>query len=99
MDMQAPPADPAMTEGEQAPAGYVIEIYVGADNSLSVNVEDASAEGAEGAEPAGQPVQSIRDAVSLVLDIFKNAGQMQDGGDADFAAGYGQPATEPGQMA
>ena len=101
MDMQAPPADPAMTEGEQAPAGYVIEIAVSGDNAITVSVESAEAEMGEGGapEPQGTPVKSIRDALSLVIDIYKNAGQMQDHGDADFAAGFGKPATEPGQMA
>lgn len=50
---------------------------------------DAS-EGPEDGE-AGQPVENIREAVKLVLDIYANAGQMQDtsGDEAAMSEGYG----------
>lgn len=68
------------SEGE---GGYCIEIYVGPDNQVqSVSVEQKDAE--EAAEKAqsedGMQVGDIKQALSLVMQIHKNSGQLPDTG-------------------
>lgn len=89
----------------EAPAGYEICIRVGGDGKLSVGVESGQAEATEAApgmepgatpmpeEAGGQymPVESIKEALTMALDIYRADGQMPgDGGmaDAEFDAGY-----------
>jgi len=104
MAADAAPTDDA---DQGASSGYTIELHVDGTGAISVSVEpdgadeaDASAappdgsgapmEGEEDQDEA-QPVPNIREAVKLILDIYKNAGQMQDNsGDMDqMAQGYG----------
>lgn len=80
-------------------SGYCIEIHVKGDGTISVGVESEADESAEdqGGEPAENemPVKSIKDALSMALDIFKSGGQMQaPGSDMEqMSAGYtGQKA-------
>jgi hypothetical protein len=74
-------------------SGYCIEIHVSADNQITVGVEPESAESAEGEtqpDNGGQAVSSIREALQVAMDIFKNGGQVMDAesGDGDFSAGF-----------
>jgi hypothetical protein len=85
---------------------YVIEIAVSADGSIKVSVEPASEEAQEesgsdatgaggdtgGEDDEAQSVPNIREAIKLVLDIYRNAGQIEDtsGDTADMAKGYSE---------
>lgn len=84
--------------------GYEICIAVGADGSLSVGAERAGAEAAQAMPPGGgQPMEmmasgeeaaylpagSIKEALTMALEIYRADGQMpDDGGQADFDSGY-----------
>jgi len=79
--------------------GYVIEIDVAADNSITVSVEPKSTEDAEeqgggasteSADEDSQPVSSIREACKLVMEIYSSQGELPDTGASDAAmqAGY-----------
>ena len=99
----------AAADDTEDQGGYTVELHVAADGSMTLDVETDSQEegeggaaGAEGAEPSGQPVKSLREAMALIMDIVKNGGQMQASGDADFEAGVSgkpTPMSTPGQMA
>lgn len=82
---------------------YVIEIRVGADKQITVCVEQGAEEAGEeqasdagGGDPAGgddgddqsTPVQSIKAALTLALEIFKADGQMPAQADDDFQQGF-----------
>jgi hypothetical protein len=106
MAPQPQAADPTETPEQDAPAGYCIEVHVAADGSIKVSVEpeaeEASEEGAQaaggaagdaGAEDAdAQPVANIREAIKLVMEIYKSQGELPDtsGDQAQMTAGYGQ---------
>ena len=92
MDMQpqaALVAEAAAPE-DQAP-GYVIEIHVSGDGSITVGCEsdsEESAEAAPGAEGAegeayepmeGKPAKNIKEALTIALDIFRNDGKAGSG--------------------
>jgi hypothetical protein len=79
--------------------GYVIEIRVGADKSISVCVESAADEDAEesggGDDGSGgdsddnsTPVKSIKEALTMALEIYRNDGEMPQQADADFQQGF-----------
>lgn len=75
-----PPAAPA----EQGASGYTIKIVVAADQTMSVGVEP-------GGEPAGNPVDGLKGAVSAVIGIIENDGNANadaEGSD-DFSEGFG----------
>ena len=95
----AAPAPEGADTADTGESGYCIEIHVKSDGTISVGVESEADETAEdqGTEDQGSemPVKSIKDALSMALDIFKNGGEMQSPG-ADMeqmSAGYtGQKA-------
>jgi hypothetical protein len=94
-----PQAGAAMEAAEPQSTGYRICIDVGADNSLSVGVENEAAEMAPGADPmaaeqaesAGmKPAANIKEALTQALAIFKANGKVSDeqSADAEFDSGY-----------
>lgn len=87
---------------EQGQGGYSIEIYVDGDGKISVGVESGAEEASEhqatGQEPERTPVKGIREALEIVMDIYKNQGQMNAGED-QFAAGFGAPPATPAETA
>ena len=99
--MQDPNAPPMPTDGagaEPAEDTYTIEIEVDrTTGAITVSVEDAATENAEGGEGAGDDtdndmtVKSFPEALKMALDIYKADGQMggmkQDQG--QFDAGFG----------
>ncbi len=106
MDTGAEPAetDPADTAEDQGPQGYCIEIHVSADNKITVGVEsEEDEEGEESGTPddGAQPVDGIKGALALVLDIFKNGGQVADAaaGNGDFDSGFNQDQSGGSQQA
>lgn len=85
---------------------YEICIRVDDDGKISVGVEKGGEQGPmmgkggeQGAAMMGgeadyKPVESIKDALMTVMDIYSNEGEMGAGED-EFNAGYGEgPATE-----
>lgn len=97
-----PTQDPAAGAGSgdgSAAQSYTIEITVSPDG-ISVGVESAGQEDAEsGGESGGsgaQPVKSIKDALTVALQIYRNDGQMSEGSSADddMASGFG-PSSAP----
>lgn len=98
-DMEAGATPQMPPEGGQEPtqAGYTICIQVGADGKLSVGVDkEAAAAPMPGAgmemeaeAMAYMPAGSIKEALTVALEIYRNDGQMpDDGGQADFDSGY-----------
>lgn len=85
----AAPAAPAEPQ-EAASGGYCICVCVSADGKMMVGTKPLTPEDAtEGMSPAS----SIREAMAMAMDIYKNNGDMPDESeDADFAAGFGKPA-------
>lgn len=100
------PAAPSATPADgSAPAdtsqGYTISIMVGADQSIKVSVDpgtgDDSSDGAaaagsdDGSGDDSQTVPNIKAACKVVMDIFNNAGQIQDAtqGQDQMSSGYG----------
>lgn len=80
-------------QGIDMAGGYCIGIKVDAQGQVSVGVEPAKDEAAEeAASPSGgekyQTVKSFKDALMLAMDIYKNQGQIQTGGDESFAEGF-----------
>ena len=80
-------APEAEAEGEAATAtsGYCVKITVMPDGSITVGVDPYDEmDGIQASDPAiadpeemdSQPVASIREAVQVLLDIYKNAGAM-----------------------
>lgn len=93
MDMSAAPS--GEDDGDAAPKGFTVCIYVDGAGKMSVGVEDPQGPG-EDAEPAGMPVPSARDAISMVMDIIKAGGKMPDStGDDEFKKGFGKPQEGP----
>lgn len=86
--------------GEQA--GFLVELYVKPDGSMSINVESGEEEAEQhgGAMPEGTPVKSLEEAISMIIDIVKNGGQVEDAmaGQDEFNAGYGDGAMEEQRM-
>lgn len=85
------PADQATDATTEAP-GYCIEIHVSPSGSIRVSVEPEQEEAAEGEpQPEGQEVKGIKGAIEVVLDIYKNGGQVSDAmeGEDDFNQGFG----------
>ncbi len=95
-------APEAPVEGQ---AGYTIELRVAGDGKLSVSVEPDAVEAEEGADPMAandeapaedaeeaQSVPNIREAIKVILDIYKNAGAIAEPGAeaADMQSGYGE---------
>jgi len=81
MPTQMPGMEPA-----QVDQGYCIKIAALPDGTFSVSSKPLE----EPEEPGGKTVRSIGEALKAALDIFKNSGK-SDGGQADFAEGYGKP--------
>lgn len=84
----APDTGATTPSGDTGAASYTIEISVTPDG-ISVGVESADQENAEegGSEGAGEaqgtpaaatPVGSIKEALTLALDIYRADGQMPD---------------------
>ena len=99
--------DPNAQTEQVAPedAGYEIVIKVSGDGTIKVGVEAGEQEEAGEDESAYQPVSGIKSALQVAMDIFKNAGQMQDAqaGQDSMDAGYGiikkpAPQAKPGAM-
>lgn len=90
--------DQGAQQGSEDNDGYCIEIHVKADGTITVSVESEAAEQAEdqnAESESAMPVKSIKEALSMALDIFKSNGEMQQpGADMDqMNAGYtGQKA-------
>lgn len=104
MDAGTDPAEgaPADMAEDQGPQGYCIELHVSADNKITVSVEPEDEEAGEEQTPDGAtPVDGIKGALALVLDIFKNGGQVADAaaGEGDFDAGYNQDQSGGSQQA
>lgn len=98
-DPNAAPDPAAAPDGEGMGAGYCIEIHVSAEGSIKIGVEPEGDEAAEegaatpeaGAEEGddAQPVANIREAMKVVMDIYKNSGQIADAdGEDQMSAGY-----------
>lgn len=85
--MAAPMTDPNTQIDGTATGGYVIEIYVSADDKISVSVGEGVE---EGGEEENQSVPDFREALKVAMDIYSNAGQIQDTGmeSKDIEAGY-----------
>lgn len=111
MDMTAQPQqetpDPAMAQADDDAGSYTIEIEVSADGSMTVSVETAAQEGAEqpGAdesadEAQSRPASSIKEALTIALEIFKADGKMPQAGadEQAFNAGYQAKSGQPGAM-
>ena len=78
---------------EPAQQGYCIELHVGADGSMKISVEPEEEEqGEEQTADQSQPVQGLKEALSVIIDIVKNGGQVADAaaGEGDFAAGFNE---------
>lgn len=100
----ASPADPAQGADSGAPdasSGYEICIRVDANQQITVSVDpidpadQSDGSGGDGSGPEdSQAVPSIRAACQVVMDIYKNAGQMEDAGaeQDSMSSGYGAPA-------
>ncbi len=84
-----PAADPAASD-DAGSGGYEICIQVKPDGTMSVGTGPIDpAEATESMSPAS----SIREAMAMAMDIYKNNGEAPDGSDdADFQSGYGKPA-------
>lgn len=91
---QSDPSDGSGGE-EDMSQGYVIELTVKPDGTMTIAVEAAQEEASEEAGASGsesdseepdddaQPVKSLGEAISLIKDIVRNQGQMTDAGAAD----------------
>jgi hypothetical protein len=82
------------TEGDGTSNGFSVELYVGADGQMSINVESAAEEADQhGGDPmeGGTPVAGLKEAIQMIMDIVKNNGKMTDPaeGDAEFSEGFG----------
>lgn len=103
-DIEAGGSPGMQPQAEESTGGYEICIRVGADGALSVGVEREGAEAAQAMPPGGgqpmemmaageeaayQPAGSIKEALTMALEIYRADGQMpDDGGQADFDSGY-----------
>lgn len=103
-DIEAGGSPDMQPQTEDSTGGYEICIRVGADGALSVGVEREGAEEAQAMPPGGGqpmemmaadegaayvPVGSIKEALTMALDIYRAEGQMpDDGGQAEFDSGY-----------
>lgn len=95
--MADPTADPS--SGDSSTQPYKICIAVDSDGKITVGVdpsddsddsasESGSGGSADDSDDSGmQSVKNIKEALTIALDIYKNAGQMTDG-DSDFNSGY-----------
>ncbi len=91
-DMQAAPStDSAAAAAPTTGGGFVIEIYVMPDGTMSVMskplAEEIEAEGEEAGK--GQPAKSFGEALKLALQLYQAGGST---GDDEFAEGYGSSA-------
>lgn len=89
-------ADPLMTAdaptGDEAGAGYTICMTVTPDGKVMIGTKPAEPEGAEGMKP----VASMRDAMSMAMEIYQNDGAMPDGQeDEQFNEGFGKAQKAP----
>ena len=92
---EAEPMDPMGTDDQEQ--GYCIEIKVSPGGTFKVSVESAAFEAkeheaaGEEADGGSRECKSVKEALTLALEIFKNDGQMPVAGEADdaFMAGYG----------
>lgn len=86
-------AQGAETEAPEDEGSYEIVIKVSGDGSIKVGVEGTYQGEENEDESSFQPVSSIKTALQVAMDIFKNAGQMQDAqaGQDSMDAGYGAP--------
>lgn len=90
--------DDGSDEGQN---GYTLCIMVSADNRISVSMEqgtdpdqdgddDSSEEGDTDDDSNTVQVKSLNDLVALVKRVIRSGGQLDDGGQSDFAAGAGE---------
>lgn len=93
----AAPMDDSAADQSQGQSGYCVELHVKADGSMSVAVEPEQDEAAEGDDQGGQadkgtPVEGLKGAMQMIMQIVQNGGQVQDqgGGEDDFNAGYNE---------
>lgn len=93
-DMQAAPAtDSAAAAAPTTGGGFVIEIYVMPDGTMSVMskplAEEIEAEGEEAGK--GQVVKSFGEALKVALGLYQAGGST---GDDEFSEGYGSTAPQ-----
>ena len=91
-DMQdAPATDSAAAAAPATQQGFVIEIYVMGDGTMSVLskplAEEIEAEGEEASK--GQVVKSFGEALKTALALYQAGGST---GDDEFSEGYGSTA-------
>ncbi len=88
------PAAPAAAPEVAAPADYTITLNV---SGGAITVASSKADAGEGEEPASMPAASIKEAVSLVMQIYAADGDMPaaDTSDTDFEAGFGKKKAAP----
>lgn len=94
--MMDPSADPSATDpsadpsSSDASSGYEICITVKPDGTMAVGSNPIDP---EDASEGGAPASSIREAMAMAMDIYKNNGDApDDSGDSDFQSGFGKPA-------
>lgn len=63
--------------------GYAVTLYVGADGSMSVGVEQGTQP-----DPNAQPVKSLSDAMKSIMSAVENNGEV-DAEENGFNEGYG----------
>lgn len=98
MPMDPAMQDPAMGAPMEEPmpeenSGYEICIKVSGDGKISVGVIPGAPEAME-EEAEGNtytPVESIKDGLTLALDLYRADGKMGDAGqeESEFSSGYG----------
>jgi hypothetical protein len=87
-------AAPAGAMPEESAAKFTIEISAMEGGSCTVAVESAAQEASEGspegeaAEAAPVQVNSIKEALSLALEIYRNGGQMPSSDTTNLEAGF-----------
>lgn len=100
--MGGDPAQPDQTDSEtgadtgpddSTEGGFTIEIQVDGSGAITLSVESASDEGAEGGEggsdqDSAQPVKDAKAAGQLVTDIINNQGQVSGDAGAEKQSGF-----------
>lgn len=103
--MGAAPTD-APSAAPEGDGSYTIEISCKSDGTFMVNVEDGATESAEesgaqdpeemgeGADTDGEgrACKTIKEALTLALEIHRADGKMPGGADDDFQSGFGAQA-------
>lgn len=77
MMTDGPMGAPQPQEPEQSAGGFVIEIAVSPDRTITVGKQGAAE---DGAEAQARPVSSIKEALAMALSIYKSNGQINSQG-------------------